>query len=144
MPKFGKFLWRILQHGKKSSTSSLNLCAPNKLTQITVLETTNMKQKSSMIDGVQIEAATRGALWKKAWPATLFKKRLRHRCFPVNFAKCLRTRFFCKTPPVAASGNSFCSCGIVVHSKQVILWLNYLYRSCFVRLVLIWTGCCFY
>ena len=25
---------------------------------------------------------------------TLFKKRLRHRCFPVNFAKCLRTRLF--------------------------------------------------
>ena len=75
---------------------------------------------------------------------TLFKKRLRHRSFPVNFAKCLRARFFRKTTPVAASGNSFCSCGIVVHSKQVILWLNYLYHSGFIRLVLIWTGCCFY
>ena len=52
---------------------------------------------------------------------TLFKKRLRHRSFPVNFAKCLTARFFRKTTPVAASGNSFCSCGIVVHSKQVIL-----------------------
>ena len=31
-------------------------------------------------------------------PATLFKKRLCHGCFPVNFAKVLRT------PPVAASG----------------------------------------
>ena len=30
-------------------------------------------------------------------PATLLKKRLRYRCFPVNFAKFLRT------PPVAAS-----------------------------------------
>ena len=27
-------------------------------------------------------------------PATLFKKRLRHRCFPVNFAKFLATPFF--------------------------------------------------
>ena len=27
-------------------------------------------------------------------PATLFKKRLWHRCFPVNFAKFLRTPFF--------------------------------------------------
>ena len=27
-------------------------------------------------------------------PAALFKKRLRHRCFPVNFAKFLRTTFF--------------------------------------------------
>ena len=35
MPKFAKFLWRILQH-RKSSTSSLNLCAPNKVSQISV------------------------------------------------------------------------------------------------------------
>ena len=49
--------WKI-----KSSTVSLNLCAQNKLTQITVLEATEMKEKSSMIDGVHIEAATRGVL----------------------------------------------------------------------------------
>ena len=30
---------------------------------------------------------------KKAEPATLLKKRLWHRCFPVNFAKFLRTPF---------------------------------------------------
>ena len=30
-------------------------------------------------------------------PATLLKKRLRHRCFPVNFAKFLRTPFY-RTP----------------------------------------------
>ena len=29
-------------------------------------------------------------------PATLLKNRLRHRCFPVNFAKFLRTPFFIK------------------------------------------------
>ena len=28
---------------------------------------------------------------------TLLKKRLRHRCFPVNFAEFLRTRFFKNT-----------------------------------------------
>ena len=27
-------------------------------------------------------------------PATLFKKKLSHRCFPVNFGKYLRTPFF--------------------------------------------------
>ena len=30
----------------------------------------------------------------QAGPATLLKKRLWHRCFPVNFAKFLRTTFF--------------------------------------------------
>ena len=35
--------------------------------------------------------------------ATFFKKRLRHRCFPVNFAKFLRTRFLQNT-----SGGCFC------------------------------------
>ena len=35
-------------------------------------------------------------------PATLLKKSLWHRCFPVNFTKLLRT-FFYRTPPVAAS-----------------------------------------
>ena len=36
-------------------------------------------------------------------PATLFKKRLRYRCFPVNFAKFLRETFFYRTPLLAAS-----------------------------------------
>ena len=31
-------------------------------------------------------------------PATLFKKRLWHKCFPVNYAKFLRTTFY-RTPP---------------------------------------------
>ena len=50
------------------------------------------------------EAATRGVLLKKVFltllkkrilscPATLLKKRILHRCFPVNFAKFLRTPF---------------------------------------------------
>ena len=39
----------------------------------------------------------------QATPATLLKAKLWHRCFPVNFAKFLRTSFFYRTPPVAAS-----------------------------------------
>ena len=35
-------------------------------------------------------------------PATLLKKRLWHKCFPVNFVKFLRTPFFHRTPLVAA------------------------------------------
>ena len=42
----------------------------------------------------------------KTCPATLLKKRLWHRCFTVNFAKFLRTLFFNRTPPVAASGRT--------------------------------------
>ena len=43
-------------------------------------------------------------VYSKNRPATLLKKRLQHRCFPVNFAKFLRTpTFFHITPPVAAS-----------------------------------------
>ena len=43
---------------------------------------------------------------KTAWlrPTTLLKKRLRHMCFPVNFAKCLRTPFFTEHLPATASG----------------------------------------
>ena len=67
------------------------------------------------------EAATRGVLWKKVLleilqnsqentfakvsfnkvaglrPATLLKKRLLHRCFPMNFVKFLRTTFLQNT-----------------------------------------------
>ena len=43
---------------KKSLTSSLHLCVPSKLAQITVLEVTKMKQKSSMTNGVQKNGAT--------------------------------------------------------------------------------------
>ena len=36
--------------------------------------------------------------------ATLLKKRLRHRCFPVNFVKFIKTPFYWR-PPVAVSSN---------------------------------------
>ena len=45
--------WKI-----KSSTSSLDLCAPTKLARITVLKASKMKQKSSMTDGVHQNGAT--------------------------------------------------------------------------------------
>ena len=45
--------WKI-----KSSTSNLDLCMPTKLAQITVLEVSKMKQKSSMTDGVHQNGAT--------------------------------------------------------------------------------------
>ena len=37
-------------------------------------------------------------------PEGVLKKRLQHRCFPVNFAKFLRTPFSYRTLPVANSG----------------------------------------
>ena len=45
--------WKI-----KPSTSSLDLCVPAKLVQITVLKASKMKQKSSMTDGVHQNGAT--------------------------------------------------------------------------------------
>ena len=72
---------------------------------------------------MSLQAAARGVLWNKvslkisqnaeentgarvsflinlqAVPETLLKKRLWCRCFPVNFAKFLRTPFFYRTPP---------------------------------------------
>ena len=77
--------------------------------------------------GVLSEAATGGILWKRCSlqfhkinrktpmpgslfslprPATLLKKRLCHRCFPMNFSKFLRTPFH-GTPPVATSVHYF-------------------------------------
>ena len=42
------------------------------------------------------EAATKGVLWEKIFSevGTLLKKRLWHRCFPMNFAKFLRMPYF--------------------------------------------------
>ena len=50
------------------------------------------------------EAVVRKSSVGKVWPrpATLLKKKLWHKCFPVNFAKFLRTSFFYRTPLVAA------------------------------------------
>ena len=41
----------------------------------------------------------------KSMTCYFIKKSLLHKCFPVNFVKFLRTPFFYRTPPVAASDN---------------------------------------
>ena len=41
-------------------------------------------------------------------PETLLKKSFWHRCFSVNFAKFLKTPFFNRAPPVAASEPTDC------------------------------------
>ena len=69
--------WKI-----KPLTSSLDLCVPAKLTQITVLEKSKMKQKSSMTDGVHQNGATvnnvkRYQLVKNACAVMKFRQ-LRH------------------------------------------------------------------
>ena len=43
------------------------------------------------------------SLFPEPRPATFLKKRLWHRCFALNLAKFLRTFFFYRTLPVAAS-----------------------------------------
>ena len=50
---------------------------------------TNCQEKSSFKSFKPPEAATGGLR-----PAILLKKRLWHKCFPVNFVKFLRTPFF--------------------------------------------------
>ena len=40
-------------------------------------------------------------------PCNFIKKRLQHRCFPVNIAKNLKNTFLYRTPPVAASVKMF-------------------------------------
>ena len=53
-------------------------------------------------------------------PATLLKKRFWHRCFPVNFAKFLRTPFF-RTPPVANENKKFSHSTPMTNTSRCIL-----------------------
>ena len=52
-------------------------------------------------------------------PATLLKKRLQHRCFPVNFVKYLRTPFLHRTRSVAASWNQKTTFEATIFWKQM-------------------------
>ena len=62
---------------------------------------------------VSPEAANGGVFCKSLGPATLLKKSLWYRCFPVNFAKSLRTHFlqntsgrlFLSHPSILSDGN---------------------------------------
>ena len=53
-------------------------------------------------------------------PATLLKKRLWHRCFPVNFVKLLRTPFFTEQPFWLLLFVMRCNCGRVEKSVWYI------------------------
>ena len=53
-------------------------------------------------------------------PATLLKKRLWHRCFPMDFAKFLRSPFFYRTPTVAVSEVYFSS-----HQRNIVCETNH-------------------
>ena len=55
------------------------------------------------------------------WSAVLFKKRLRQRCFPVNFAKLFKNDFFYRTPPVAHSGENVFTNGNI-QTAQFYQW----------------------
>ena len=58
-------------------------------------------------------------------PVTLFKKRLWHRCFPVNFAKFKRTLFFHSSHPVAASAFGE-SAGIYISKTNIKILMGLL------------------
>ena len=61
-------------------------------------------------------------------PATLLKKRLRHRCFPVNFAKFVRTSFltehFWKPASVYVLPEKKLICVIVIRDKTFLIMRN--------------------
>ena len=49
----------------------------------------------------------------QVWPVTLSKKSLWHRCFPVNFAKFLRTSFL-------QNSSGGCFCKLQVNKKKLV------------------------
>ena len=53
-----------------------------------------LPEKKALFFSILQKRLSRGVLW----PATLLKKRLWRRCFPVNFEKFLRTPFFGTRP----------------------------------------------
>ena len=57
-------------------------------------------------------------------PATLFKKRLWHRCFPVNFVKFLRTAFLTEKVWTTATKNY----SLFYHFTFCIYHLGYLFQ----------------
>ena len=53
---------------------------------------------------------------RNTFARTLLKKRLWHRCFPVNFAKCLRTSY--RTLPVAPSVDNYLVVVLLAETNQ--------------------------
>ena len=70
-------------------------------------------------------------------PAMLLKKRLWHRCFPVNFAKLLRTSFY-RSPP----GDCFCKNFDKIKQKRNrdLLGENYWYTENFASSLIVSKG----
>ena len=75
----------VLQNSKESTCAkvSFSITFQAKLT-IKTLERRHQRRSGVFIGVVRVFLLT--------WPATLLKKGLWHRCFPVNFAKFRRTR----------------------------------------------------
>ena len=111
----------------------MKLCAPNKLTQITVFEAANMKQKTSMTDGVHMEAATRGVLWKKVF-LEISQNSQENTCARVSFLMKLQVFNFIKKETLAQafpcelceiSKNTFLqntSGRLLLYARMVQLW----------------------
>ena len=70
-----------------------------------VVRRCSVKKVLEILENSHENTCARGSFLIYLQTSTLLKKRLRYRCFPVNFAKFLRTTFFYETPPVAASGH---------------------------------------
>ena len=122
--------WKI-----KFSTSSLNLCAPNKHAQITVLEATKMKQKSSMNDGIHIETASRGVLWKKVF-LDILKNSRENTCARVSFfikLQALAFNFIKKETLAQVFSCEFCEI-----SKSTFLQSNSGRLLLYTRMVQLW------
>ena len=67
----------------------------------------NNWQKQSFADAVHRKTPVLESLFNKVaglQASSIFKKRLRHRCFSVNYSNFLKNTCFNKAPPVAASG----------------------------------------
>ena len=70
-------------------------------------------------------------IWRSLRSATLWKRRLWHRCFPVNFAIFQRKSFFYKIPPVAASVGAFCWKLLTLFVKRSTLDIRVLNKRLF-------------
>ena len=88
--------WTIFSRANSKQPGKIRYCI---LVKIYIFSWDNMAflcgisllpEKKALFFSILQEQSSRGVLW----PATLFKKRLWRRCFPVDFVKFLRTPFF--------------------------------------------------
>ena len=69
-----------------------------------------------------------------------FKKRLRYRCFPVNFAKFLKNTFCYRAPLVATSE---CDQKLTIKTRNDVIDIILFYTFFLCFCCLLWTGGCF-